>query len=439
MSLFDTKLTPAEKITKAKISLYKETPFFSYLIGHLRLVPVSPDKLSTCGVDKASRLFYNPEFVDGLSPDVLKGVLVHEVMHLALRHPSREGGRRVVINNSMTLWNIACDIAVNNIVLKNNFTLPEESILPYNNSVTVFGITVENIDDKSSEEIYEELKAQLKKAASEGEAVMEGSGIEISESCPEGFDEHFWGSRSGEADGLDPDGGKDGEGDESGKEPKIGKDMSDADWRRAISEAFNHAKMIGKAPAGMELEIGELHSSKINWRAILRRCVASKVPNDFTWSRPNKRYIWGDIYLPSPYGEQIKVLVSIDTSGSIGREELTDFISEIVGISKSYPQVEFRILTHDVDVHDDVHLYNGNTQRVAGIQIHGGGGTSHVPLYNYIEAHRYDRDTKLLISFTDGYSDYPERAPRVETIFVLSGGHMPKEHMPSWGDVITIE
>lgn len=60
-------------------------------------------------------LTYNPTFVTGLSPDELLGVLVHEVLHNALDHPARRSDRNI------ERWNIACDLAVNPLLLAAGF------------------------------------------------------------------------------------------------------------------------------------------------------------------------------------------------------------------------------------------------------------------------------------------------------------------------------
>jgi hypothetical protein len=119
---------------------------------------------------------------------------------------------------------------------------------------------------------------------------------------------------------------------------------------------------------------------------------------------PSKRSIATGIYTPSYLKERVEVLVAIDTSGSIGQTELTEFISEVVGLAKAYQdRIEMRLLTHDVDVQNDYLLENGVTQKVQQLKIKGGGGTSHFPILEHIKK-KY-KDTKLAIFLTDGCSD----------------------------------
>ena len=85
--------------------------------------------------------------------------------------------------------------------------------------------------------------------------------------------------------------------------------------------------MIGKEPAGIERIIGKLHESKIDWKALLLRHIESSIPQDYTYARCSKKSISAGYYLPDTIKERIDVAVAIDCSGSIGRQELNDFIS----------------------------------------------------------------------------------------------------------------
>jgi predicted metal-dependent peptidase len=437
---FEVKLSTRDRISKSKISLHKKNPFFSYLVEHLYFI--EKEAVITMGVDEKSRCYYNAKFVDSLDSSVLDGVLTHEVMHLALRHPARGKDRRNITVNGTTLWNIAADISINHLLIENGFSLPNCGIIPRGGSVTVFGVTIDNIGDKATEEIYEELKAQLKSQAQQsGKGKGKGQGddentITVSGFGPnegKGFDEHVWGEGSGAGESEEGKEGKEASG-EGEEVPK-----GNVNWEKKIAEAYHHAKMIGKTPAGFEREMEDLHKHKLNWRAILRKTVSSKLPYDLTYRRPNKKYLWGDIYQPSFTGEKIKVVCSIDTSGSMSEKDLADIISELLGISRSFSQVEFRLLTHDTDVHDDILISYNQEQKLKRIKVHGGGGTSHVPLYKYVQDKRYGKETKLLISFTDGYSEFPDRKPEVDTLFILTGGHCARENMPKWGDTIFLE
>jgi predicted metal-dependent peptidase len=61
--------------------------------------------------------FYNPGFVEMLNAAELAGVLAYQVMHAALQHHTRRGGR------DRKRWNMACDCAINPLLLDAGLTL----------------------------------------------------------------------------------------------------------------------------------------------------------------------------------------------------------------------------------------------------------------------------------------------------------------------------
>jgi predicted metal-dependent peptidase len=418
--MFNTKLTPREKISKAKSHLFRRKPFFAYVVD--RLVIVKENAIPTMGVDNKGRLLYNEKFVADLPQKELIGVVMHEGLHAALQHVWRIKGR-----NRM-LWNIAADIAVNRIVLANGEALPSSGIIPNGNSITIGGIQIDELEKKSVEDIYNLLKKAANQQQSssgqgegqgEGDDDQEGNGSDLSKLEPKNHDK--WGDGEGKND------------------PKSEDEMEamKKKWEKILTSASVYSKMQGQSPLGCDRDIEELHASKINWKAILRRTVASFIPSDFSWRRPSKKFIWNDVYLPSTDGGSAKVLVAIDTSGSVSPKEMTDYVSEMLGMARSFSQVDFRVLCHDTDVYDLGLIRNGNRQKLMQLKPKGGGGTDHCKLMKYIEEKGYYRkDSKLLITFTDGYSSFPETKPPYRVLIVLAGSHAPKEQMPSWADVI---
>jgi len=480
-----------------------------FLVENLKYI--EDKKVPTCGVDARGNFYYNPKFLDDLTNrDELLGVLAHEVMHLVLKHPSRQKHRNIIVMSPtgiVSLYNIASDICINNILVANKLELPKLCLIPANNSIEVFGTTIKDIDKKSAEEIYDELKTFLKskvrsdssggcphhedeskkgnnkdkdeneddskkeKEDSNGDSKEKedsnGDGKEKEDSNGDGkekekesqcdtcskkgncsagngvtiidvddaieeFDKHMWGDKDGK--------GKDGKGkDSKGKDGKQN-EGGVQDWGELLPEAAVYAKHRGVEPAGMEREIGVVNTKKLNLDAFLRREVARYIPSDLSWGRPNRRFISQGIYLPATIGEEVKVLFSIDTSGSVSQEDLNRYLSIIIGVSSSYSSVEFRIISHDAAVHDDYHIFNGNIHKIKRLKIHGGGGTDHVPLFDYIRDKKYTRNMKVLFSFTDGYSNFPDKKPKdLNTVFILSGYHCGKANMPKWSNVIISE
>jgi len=454
-------LSVIDRMSKAKFKLWLRFRFFAYLIEHMMFI--EDNSIDTLGVDRYGRCYYNPEFLKALSESELMGVLCHEVLHLALKHPERGTGRNVIVNG-VSLWNIAIDIVVNYTVLSNktkdgNLNLPQSGIIPDledEGSIEIFGCIIDHIEKRSSEEIYDMLKTQMKENGAKelnqpqpGQSGKDNQESESGEGSGEGNeDEDKEGKdtndsdedkkkkeqnkdriRRGGFDNHDFEKKPEQEG-KSGKAGKAGKKLREINWDPIIQVAMNHAKQAGQSPAGFGREFDVYQKGFINWRSILSRIVSSSSQKSYCWSRPDKRLIPFDIYIPHVTGESTKVLFSIDTSGSISREELSKYFTEIVSLARSFDDVELRVITHDVEVHDDYYIANGNIKKIEAIVPHGGGGSSMVPLYEYIEQKKYNKGNNVLISMTDGYLEFPER-PTIDTIFVLAGNYSVQS-LPSW-------
>lgn len=453
------KLTAREKISKAKAYLFRRKPFFAYIID--RLVVVEDNNVPTMGVDLEGRLLFNAQFVDALPQKEVNGVLMHEGMHTALLHVWRLKGR------DMMLWNIATDIVVNRIVIANGESIPNGGLIPNGDEITVGGVTITELDKKCADDVYNILKRELPQPPKPSKRPGRDRGEEGSKGKEKGDpSDGSNGNGDGESDSDSdkPGDGKGGvgqlepknhggwkESQRAGKSGKGGrkeksKQLSPKEleeqlkkWQKVLESASTYAKMQGLSPLGVDREIENIHQHKVNWRALLRKTVASCIPRDFTWRLPNKKFIWSDQYLPSTEGEKVNVLVSLDTSGSVDTAEMGDYVSEMIGIARSFSQVDFRVLCHDTEPYDMGIIRNGNRRNLLAIKPKGGGGTDHRPLMEYIKAKKYHKDTKLLICFTDGCSSFPEKKPPYNVLIVLCGRfRSDKASMPKWADVIEV-
>jgi predicted metal-dependent peptidase len=229
-----------EKLIRARIQIQNRNPFFAYLSLYLKFVEVNPKKGeedildgNDAGVDTKGNLYYKPDWIEGLTDEQVIGLILHEIMHLSFMHLLRRGNRHPVG------WNICTDLAVNKIILDNNFQLPPNGVLPDGNEITLFGQTILNLDKKSAEILFDELKLKYDKDKKNGNGKGEG----------EGFDKHMESQET---------------------TPEERKKIED-EWLNRVEEAYVGAKMRGNVPAGIERLIGKLHENKVNWRAVLQR------------------------------------------------------------------------------------------------------------------------------------------------------------------------
>jgi predicted metal-dependent peptidase len=375
-----------DKLIRARIKLQEKNPFFAYLSLFLKFKKEDKDNplpQKSMGVNSKGQITYNEEWVDNLNEEELMGVLAHEILHLSLLHLLRKGTR------DMNNWNIACDICVNGILEQNSFVLPKGLKVDMYDTFEYGKIKIEDCSKKTAEMIYEELPSPKKD--------KNGNTDELSD---EGFDEHQHG------EGIS-------------QEEQINQEN---EWLKRTEEAYCSAKSKGDVPKGIERYIDELKRSKVNWKALLLRTLNSSIPNDYTWAKPHKKSIICDTYLPNILREKAEVVIAIDTSGSIGRDELTDFISEIVGMARAYNNnIDMKIITHDCEVYDCVDVKNGNIEKIKQISIKGGGGTAHQPVFDYVKEKL--KGTRMLICLTDGESDIDEinfKEYPFQKVFVLT-------------------
>jgi len=376
------------KILRAKIRLGKEQPFFATLLSYMNVKKMDKRMLDHCptmAVSNKGDLYYAPEFVDKINENELKGVLCHEVLHLALGTMFRKGKRE------HELWSVTQDIMINNILTIDGFSLPKGGLIPNNNEIDLSknvgtNLIIKNISKKTSEQIYDEIYKVAPKTKTYMISLGKGDGSE-GEGIPR-FDDHIY--------------------DKEGKEKADGSEGQDEkDWSQKLILASTHAKMIGKFPAGMEEVIGRLVNNKVNWKRLLHKYLTNEVFSDYNWARPSRRSSAIGTYLPAHKKENIQVVIAIDTSGSISQQDLTQFVSEIVHIIKSTSNIKAFVMQCDADLQNELEVRNGDIPKILDMKIRGRGGTSFAPVIEKMKKDK--RDIKLLIYLTDGYGSKVER------------------------------
>ena len=316
-----------DKMNKARIAVTLDHPFFGSLALRMGLV-ADPDCQTayTNGIVIA----YNPDFVNSLSTDQIKGLFAHEVMHVALAHHLRRGARE------FGKWNAACDYAINDILKESGFVLPA-------------GVLGGMGTDQSAEAIYKRLPE-----------------VKVKSNGPDEFGEVR---------------------DYPGKD---GKKATPAEMAQALQEvkvmvaqAYTQAKAMGNMPGGLERLVQTINRPRVDWREVLRRFMQQVTSNDYSWTPPNRRYVHLGLYLPALASMAIgEGVIAVDTSGSIGDRQVAQFASEITAI------VEAVETTVNV-VYCDTQVKRVETfcRHDMPIKIHpiGGGGTNFRPPFEWVD------------------------------------------------------
>lgn len=353
--------------------------FFSTLALKLDTVP-------DWGVETActngEEFRYNPDWFLSLSEPQRMGTFAHEVMHLAMKHHARMGHRL------LKRWNMACDLAVNPLILEAGYVLPPGVLLPGK------GDHKDMPEGLSAEEYY----ARMQDEGGEG-------GGEGGDEEGDGQGEGGQGPGKGGGQGQDPGGcggvAPPGDGSEAAAR------QSDAEWGDAVAQAHAAGKARGQMSAGVDRMVGEVLEPVVNWRDVLREFISRVAKNDYRWSPPNRRLAHLGYHLPSMYSEELgDVAIAFDTSGSITPEVIQMFASEIEGIVSAY-HAALTIIYHDSAV---CHVQRWTTtDGPLQLELKGGGGTDHCPVFDWIEAQ--GEPPSCLVCLTDLYSSFPDRAP----------------------------
>jgi predicted metal-dependent peptidase len=361
------------KIARSKVRLMldklsKGWGFYASVLYQMPMVEKS--SLPTMATDGKS-IFYNAEFTDALSEPELDGVKVHEAYHRILKHHLRMGKR------DAELWNIACDYAINPIIIQSGLVLPEGALIDA------------KFKGMSAEKIYDLLKQD------QGDDGNGGGGQPQPQE---------WGNVEDQGGDMSEDQIK----------------SEEATINAQVVMAVNSMKTeAGKLPANIKEIIDEMKRSQIDWKDVLRRFVGGDQPEGYSYRRPNRRQ-WYLNEVVTPVSNKIgcgDIVVGIDTSGSVSSIELSHFLGELNAIAESSGAESVTIITCDYDVQDVVRYEKGD--QIEDIVCKGRGGTRVMPVFDYIAENNINVDN--FIYFTDmGIGDYPQQDVGYPILWVSS-------------------
>lgn len=350
------QLTAEQRLRKAVIDIIGRNEFIA-LTGVLMIgTKIVDEKVKTActnGRDEA----YGRKFVDELSDAEFRFVVLHECYHKMYKHLTTWKHLHDVDHDKA---NRACDYVIN-LKLANTDACKEGWIkLPD-------GVLIDNsFTDMDSAKVFKLLQS--------GQG---GSGDNYNP-----FDEHKW------------------------DEAQEMSEQEQKDLAKEIDNALRQGALLaGKVGTGANRDLGELLDPKQDWRELLRDFVTTTCAGkDYsTWRRPNRRYVGMDILMPSAISESLgEIVLGIDTSGSIGTDDLNAFLSEIKGICDTVKPSKVRLLYWDTEVRkQEVYLQDELDGLVRATKPAGGGGTDATCVPQYLNEHGIKPECVVML--TDGY------------------------------------
>lgn len=429
-----------KKLVKARTRLLLERPFFGSLC--LRMEPKEDRHCATAWTDGRT-LGYNPAYIAGLRDEQVQGLMAHTVMHPACQHHTRRRGR------DHKLWNMACDYAINWILLDAGIDLPPK----YLDNPAYHGLTADEIYSDLRSRGGEEDRPSLSDGEGESDGEVEwdglqgktGDGNELGDKSESGtgeaggdgkVEDGAAGDDPGEL-GSEQSGDPGGSGEvrdgelqtEGGASDESG---SDENWELALAQAAQNARETGDLPGGLERLIGEVLEPRLDWRELLSRYISDRARDDYGWTPPNKRFLHTDVILPSLSHQKLpEVVLALDTSGSVTEAEMNRFAAEVSSILEAFDTTIHVVHCDSAVQHSDTF---GRCDLPLELVPKGGGGTDFRPAFTWVE--KEGLDPACLIYLTDLESfGFPEREPEYPVLWarVGQGGTVP-----SFGDVIEI-
>jgi predicted metal-dependent peptidase len=381
-------------------------PYYAAILA--KLTPVADPSVARMAVSLHDGRFFLHVNVDSFTaePQYLRGVLLHEVHHVVLGHLTHP---KFAECEEPELMDLAIEMSANEYI--------EEELPP---AVTWRSYSsVGTRAGQSTRERYELLVRHLRGTGSRPKpnAGEPGSGT---------VDDHRHLARR--------------------EAPPGGVAQTALLVERAITEARDrHAERMqeeddddpnvsrrylvaGRTPGRLIEELAETTRAPdeiMDWRAALAMFVARARSPVHTWSRPSRRFpsrifeVPGRSWAPRRNAEQ-RLLVAIDTSLSMTKQELEEIARQLVVLSE---RAHVTIAECDVSV-ARVYPFAGRIENVVGR-----GGTDLRPVFAPSLLGANDIDG--VVYFTDGDGPYPKAPAPVPTLWVLT---KPQNFRCPWGE-----
>lgn len=356
-----------------------DNPFYGYLAAKVLLRPDDATERMTTVFNGGPILLYNETWFYALSPAHQRGVLKHELLHLALLHAHRREGRKAA------LWHLACDIAVNELT-------PEKERL--DDLITLqrlFRTTGLLLPGKSTAEVY---YSQLMKH-------------------PDAFTFNDT-AQSTYVDFA------------SGAPCYLGplEDMPKNDLMvQALIEELTTIQVTtqkeNSLPTGLSEKTEALYSPyKINWRGVMKRFLSGqgRILTRKSYKRQSRRY---DDFPGKKRSVGVRALVAVDESGSISNAQVAGFYDELLKIN-GINHADITAVSFDSGCSDPMPL----SKFVADSGRKRRGGTDFRPVFDVADRLKLP----LVILFTDGDGTAPVSVNQRVLWVLTEGGRPPADY-----------
>jgi predicted metal-dependent peptidase len=383
------------RVKRARRKLFEDrNAQFWGTIG-LTMPMVPRDDIDTMATDSRS-IFYSPDYVMSLSEDECKGVIAHEISHVALRHFGRQGDRET------KLWNIAADYELNPDLIQAGMTLPD-------------GLLIDaRFDGLSAEQIYNVVARE--------NADDERNGNEPRH-------------KPGSGDMIQPS-------NEDGS-PMSGDELAELNERieQTVSQALGAARKAGLMAGGdiptALVSVSQTRSTPnlIDWRQPLRAFIDVLGSRQSSWARMNRRALGRGHVLPG-----LKVIrpsliaFIIDVSGSMDSAKVRQALIEAQSALDDNACDAIDVIYTDTRV---VHMDHYESGERIEFRDATGGGTDFTAIMNHIVDG--DETYAAIVFITDGQTSRWGIDPECPVLWAITDTLPNTERLaPPYGDKLCL-
>lgn len=355
--------------TKMDLLLDRKLAFISSVFFSLKYK--WDDTIETAKVSTTT-MSISPDFFLSLNPRVRLFVLIHETWHVVFKHVIRflEHEKLALadgtINPNFLRYNYAADYVINSQCRDDGMELWEHALYE------------EKYRGWSTEQVYNDLKT-----------------------LP---DDHFNPMYGDLVEDKT----------EQGEDAPSQKDIEAAVDQIIIKAALQAdiQNEPGSVPGSIRLYLDKLLNPKIPWDVLLHRYADEVARNDYSWAKPNRRYM-PEHYLPSLQGVRLeRMAVAWDISGSVTTKIRTIMATELESIRRKIMPEVTEVVTFDTDIRSVTKLMPHDS--ISKVPLVGGGGTCFTTLIDHFRKN----PPNLLIIFSDMCDSPVEIDPKFPVIWV---------------------
>lgn len=361
-------INKARRLTdQAKCSLVGKSGATFFIALCFKLIVKYDEEMKHIAATDGDHIFINPAQWMELNKDSHVFILLHETLHVAYDHHGRKGIR------NKNKWNAACDYSINDILVLAGFKMPP------------VGLHDEAFRGMSAEQIYDLLPNSDEEDDENGDMLPAGK-----ESSPD--------ARAQKA-------------------------------RKMISEAVVAAKVAkdyDSIPGALKRDLELLMNPPIPWEVVLNRVMNETCKNDYSWKRPNRRYM--PILIPGLHSNALeRIVMALDTSGSVDQIQFSKCTSSLYYVIRKYKPKALKVIQFDHEIQESVTIRN--LRDLMTMPLKGGGGTYLEPvMQDYIKD-----PAKLLVVLTDGYFSNSITNPNKAVVWLVYDN---PDYKPPFGKVI---